>query len=387
MNLKGLLPQDVEAVEEYLHGIYEEYDIDIGVAFLLRCSVGRIAANRIREGYPTVISEGWHDPFPRREVLLHILDWLAVDQCEGVPWLENTDDRGRPRKLLKCAGYEDLVREADKSMDRRNAQVAKSLGVADERCVADLEDGYKLVKLLTPEALDLESRRMHHCVGHGSYDAGLAAGHHEIYSLRDRRGRPVATIKINRGEIDQIKGKRNASPEARHIAVLKPLAKAVRWKGRGGFWPYAVDINGVEHDIDEIPAGATFDKLNASIPNGMSVVLPPGLTVLGNMIIGHGIAEIPERLTIGGDVYLSTTRQRSVALPESMHVGGSILTWSGDEIAWPIPAHLAEKIEEAPKTKKMSGFANLIPAGPIDGVQFVFDDPEDDDHLPDSAPR
>lgn len=387
MNLKGLLPQDVEALEEYLHGIYEEYDIDIGGAFLGRHSIGRIAANRMREEYPKTISEGWHDPFPRREVLRHILDWLAVDLYEGVPWLGNTDDRGRPRKLPKCATYEDLIREADKVMDRRNAQVAKSLGAADERCVAGLEDGYKLVKLLTPEALDLESRRMHHCVGHGAYDAGLAAGNHEIYSLRDRKGRSVATIKINCGEIDQIRGKRNASPEARHMAILKQLAKAAGWKGRGAFWPYAVDVNGVEHDIDEIPAGTTFDQLNASILHGMSVVLPPNLTVLGNMIIGHGIAEIPERLTIGGDVYLLTTRQRCVVLPECMQVGGSILTWSGDEIARPIPAHLAEKIEEAPKTRKMGGFADLIPANPIDGVQFVFDDPEDDENLPDSAPR
>ncbi|MER8573359.1 PcfJ domain-containing protein [Mesorhizobium sp. M1409] len=95
------------------------------------------------------------------------------------------------------------------------------------------EDGYKLVKLLTPEALDLESRRMHHCVGHGSYDAGLAAGNHEIYSLRDRKGRPVATVKINRGEIDQIKGKRNASPEARHMAVLKPACEGGQVEGAG----------------------------------------------------------------------------------------------------------------------------------------------------------
>jgi hypothetical protein len=218
MNLKGLLPQDAEFIEDWLATQAQHGGLDLGENFLLRHSVGRIAANNIRLEYPKRSDEFWGDPMPRREQLNHILDWLVSSLREGAPWLGNLDERGRPRKLLKCGSFDDLAREADKEMARKNAQVAKALSSGDEQRVADLADGYSLVRLLTPAALDLESRRMHHCVGHGSYDRGVLEGDSEILSLRDRKGRPVLTVEL---DVDEASGE-SVKYKARPMAIRTP---------------------------------------------------------------------------------------------------------------------------------------------------------------------
>jgi hypothetical protein len=212
MNLKGLLPQDAEYIESWLQGFSELYELDLAEAFLVRHSIGRILANEVRAEAPRLLSEGWWNPLPRDNQLTHIVDWLKADLHDGAAWLANIDDCGRPRKLLKCSSYDDLMREADKAMARRNAQQGKKLGPEEEAFEADLGGDYTLVRLLTPGALDMESRRMHHCVGHGSYDGKLASGWTRILSVRDGKYQPVATIESAR-EPDgaAISGKSRAS--------------------------------------------------------------------------------------------------------------------------------------------------------------------------------
>ncbi len=166
----------------------------------------------------------------------HILDWLVSSVLEDAGWLRNVDDQGRPKKLMKCSTFADLEREADKAMDRKNAQAAKALGPDDEQHVADLEERFRLVRLLTPEALDLESRRMHHCVGHGSYDEGVASGNTEIYSMRDPQGRPVITMEVyvdiyddGARRLQQVKGKRNNDPEDWQADILQKWLQTSGW--------------------------------------------------------------------------------------------------------------------------------------------------------------
>jgi hypothetical protein len=106
----------------------------------------------------------------------------------------------------------------------------------DEQHVADLEERFRLVRLLTPEALDLESRRMHHCVGHGSYDEGVASGDTEIYSMRDPQGRPVITMEVyvdiyddGARRLQQVKGKRNNDPEDWQADILQKWLQTSGW--------------------------------------------------------------------------------------------------------------------------------------------------------------
>ena len=80
--------------------------------------------------------------------------------------------------------------------------------------VYKFDNGYTIVDVNTENDLDVEGDKMGHCVG--SYCDDVASGDTVIYSLRDARNEPHATIEVvptlplgrsrSRGRVDQIKG-------------------------------------------------------------------------------------------------------------------------------------------------------------------------------------
>lgn len=174
-----------------------------------------------------------------RDDLIHVLDWLCTAVHERHDWLSNVDALGRPKKLLKAGDLKVLVHEADKAEARLHQRDPHYLSLTskDEVFVAQLGAGYTLVRLLSPEALDLESDRMRHCIGHGSYDEDLAHGSSAFYSVRDENGMPRATLEIVPREVDctmygqirQFRGRRNANPEAHLVDLVGGIKTAMRW--------------------------------------------------------------------------------------------------------------------------------------------------------------
>ena len=71
--------------------------------------------------------------------------------------------------------------------------------------------GADVVRLTSPESLADEGSRMHHCVGGYGYPEAVARGSCEIYSLRDRDGRPRATLEVEKGQVWQAKGFANGT--------------------------------------------------------------------------------------------------------------------------------------------------------------------------------
>tara|TARA_B100000214_G_scaffold274245_1_gene204391 strand:- start:9776 stop:11968 length:2193 start_codon:yes stop_codon:yes gene_type:complete len=93
----------------------------------------------------------------------------------------------------------------------------------------DFKNGFKMVKV-PPEDLSIEGELMGHCVG--GYCDGVSKGEIAIYSLRDRRNKPHATIEVVRGNpgfIEQIKGKGNGTP----VEKYRPMIK--QWVENSGF--------------------------------------------------------------------------------------------------------------------------------------------------------
>lgn len=161
--------------------------------------------------------------------LVEIIDWLLLAGAEHHAWLLRVDDQGRPLKLMKCGTVEALYSESQKAMRGLQPQrkSAKDLTHADERHVADLGAGYTVVELLTPDALDVESTRMRHCIGHGTYDGKLGHPGFHFYSIRDRDGQPCATVATSPRLVEdvptvvirQFQGPKNSAPEP-HIVEL-----------------------------------------------------------------------------------------------------------------------------------------------------------------------
>lgn len=419
MNTKGLTEYQRKCLHDWLvmQVAPQEHD---RLWPLVEASVGRIAANKLRSQNAWMEAEGldvsdplYGDMSVRLEMMSadaydHVLDWLRASLITEAAWLRNIDEQGRPRKLLKCSRYDDLVREADKSMDRLNAQRAKALCPDDEEHVADLAEGFRLVRLLTPEALDLESSRMKHCVGHGAYDAGVADGSIEIYSMRDPLGRPVITVEIERDTdglddygvlaakprtyraIGQIQGRRNADPSREHLEILRPFAMKDGWTDTEHWWPTVTDAAGVRYDINAIPPGTVFEKFYLSLDAVTSgrAKLPHGITVIGDCYVsGPLVGALPEGMTVGGNLLLNPADDDYVTLPDSLQVGGKVILWDSSRVI--APKHLRDRIESEglhirPGTDGGLKVTQLLQASACAFYRCHMDD--DDDPVPAPSP-
>ncbi|MGJ7040920.1 hypothetical protein J2Y63_004188 [Shinella sp. BE166] len=179
--------------------------------------------------------------------IVEVIDWLLLAGAEHHGWLARVDDKGRPLKLMKCGTVEGLYNESVKSMRGRHPQrtTKRDLTAADERHVADLGLGYTVVELLSPAALDVESTRMRHCVGSGSYDAKLQNPKCGLYSVRDLDGVPRATVELVSKDYDgvtstfvrQFMGPRNEPPAQNLVELFNAAIDDILGHGVRSFPP------------------------------------------------------------------------------------------------------------------------------------------------------
>lgn len=263
------------------------YTLHTDITHLLECGPGRVALNDPAFSIGRV-------PLGDRADLRHIVDWIVASIERGEEWLTRLDDKGRPLKLMKCGTLGRLTHEADKAMRRCNSQTVVSDHEAGTEIVFEFSDGYRLLKLTTPTALDAESTMMGHCVGNGAYDQVVASGHTEILSLRDRAGRSHVTIELrtDRNRIEQIMGKANTIPKPEYIKRL------IEWFNENPkmilhdvelppFHP--IDQTGRIVDLSSLKPGAVFegDLILRCFDDGevFSPPLPEGLVVRGDLIV------------------------------------------------------------------------------------------------------
>ena len=89
--------------------------------------------------------------------------------------------------------------------------------------VYDFGNGFTIVKV-PPEDLGTEGSNMGHCVG--GYCDVVRSGSVIIYSLRDSKNMPHATIEVYKnGTVDQIKGKQNEPPVPKYRPMIKQWLK------------------------------------------------------------------------------------------------------------------------------------------------------------------
>ncbi|WP_196223159.1 PcfJ domain-containing protein, partial [Roseibium sp. RKSG952] len=223
---------------------------DERLAELLSLSVGRILLRLALQDESRFI-------VPDHDALQHIADWLKAAIVNDAPWLYSLDENGRPKKLMKLHLIEACTAEADKEIRKSATRRGKtSLIEGDEEPYADLEDGYSLIRLMTPSALDRESNAMQHCIGDGAYDDRLIE--ENLYlSLRDHGGKPHATLEITSNCLVQLQGKQNKIPVRRYLDRLIPFLKRSGWEisiptNRLG---HVVDADGDWHALDNLPEG------------------------------------------------------------------------------------------------------------------------------------
>lgn len=215
--------------------IQDDAERDVVIKQLIKyliMSVGRVYENTIAK--LDAGNEPWRVNFPGAH-LNHITDWLYAAIINDEPWLKKLDDQGRPKKLMKFGSFEQILKEADKAM-LKAAQKGKAIKLddEDEQLFMELADGYRLVRLLTPAALDRESAHMQHCIGGGAYDLDVLNRDKSCFlSLRDAMNKPHVTIELGmmhskhlattNYKLWQISGKQNAPPVRKYLEVLMPF--------------------------------------------------------------------------------------------------------------------------------------------------------------------
>lgn len=269
---------------------------------LLTTSLGRVLNRAAKAG------DNWRSHCTDAQAK-HIADWLIADVNQDAPWLKNVDALGRNKKMLKFYDVAGIVREADKIMIIQSQKLGKvKLVSGDEEFFDDLSDGFYLVQLLTPAALDRESNIMQHCVGQGAYDNELPKKGFKILSMRDQYGKPHATLEINDDtSIYQIQGKQNKAPRRDYLDNL-------------------IEYFAVKHGDKYSIAGALSDhKLVLSENNEIidMVNLPKNFVSKTDLNLGSiSGAKLPKGLHVKG--FLNCTDSEIISV-SSINVEGSVM--------------------------------------------------------------
>lgn len=174
----------------------------------------------------------------------HIIDYLISDDA--------------PKRLRKMSYAQ--AQTAAKKWSDANQKRGRNLIEANEdtELLVDLDDGSRIVKLLTKKAYEREGFLMGHCLG------GYTPGSSSVYSLRDKNNDPHVTFEMTKdGEnIQQVKGKGNGSINPRYIdptlAFLKKIGVDVRPSEMKNLGYYHVSAG----------ARAIFDRFTDRAGNG-----------------------------------------------------------------------------------------------------------------------
>lgn len=368
--------ETAQQIDRYL----DENAPDPQVSALLKLCLGRVLKR---------FDGVWTEAFSRDD-FRHICDWLSAAVIDKSAWLNRLDDHGRPKKLMKFSTVKGILAEADKAMlvfAQKHGDLKLTDG--DEALWLDLENGYVLVQLLTPAALDRESSVMQHCIGGGGYDRYLQNGERQLLSLRDAYGKAHATIEVKSdGRIVQLQGKQNALPARRYIAAmrmafLRPDFNPSDIMDRLGF---VLSSHGEMLDKFNLPTGVEIvGDLSYRLHNG-EFGLPDDLTVLGSLQLhGYPHRRLPSGLTVKGAFILAGSKVER--LPDDLVVLGDIDV-SGDVFSLPHGFHAKGDIKLScrsfpsfPNDVAVDGSLMVtgatfphIPASLKVGCDVVFDD-------------
>jgi len=143
---------------------------------------------------------------------------------------DENDERPRDQQLKLPVGKPVGIDIGKLSLADALEEVASfdpsSDNVSQGEVIYTFDNGWTVQWLRTQEQLGDEGAAMQHCVG--GYGHEVSSGKTAIYSLRDPRGKPHATIEYSNLHRDfaQIKGKQNVTPAEKYHPYLKEFIYA-----------------------------------------------------------------------------------------------------------------------------------------------------------------
>jgi predicted RNA-binding protein len=279
---------------------------DPELAELLWCSIGRIALTSVYPDRHALTVASFFNPFMRHaQSVDHVRDWLKSSILNDVPWLENVDAQGCPKKLMKCHSLDALVREADKDMLKQAKRlVSVKLVEGDEAVEFECAGGWKIVRLLTPAALDRESGVMQHCIGNGAYDDRVVDDQFRYLSLRDPAGKPHGTMELCGDSLLQFQGKQNVKPLEKYVRTALPFLRKRRIDCNRAYCGLVTDTAGEIYFEKQLPEELIVKARQLTLRSTLNnpIVLPKRMHMVGCLILIGTFENMPERLVVEGDL-------------------------------------------------------------------------------------
>jgi len=135
---------------------------------------------------------------PKQKAQLnHIADWAMAAAPERQ--LNKLSFQEAIRKTVEWDAARDRQAEKAGPDEPDHPEGVREMGAAP----ASGLPGARWVRVLSPEALDREGRMMRHCVG--SFASRVAEGDCQIYSLRDARNKPLATVEVREADAERLR--------------------------------------------------------------------------------------------------------------------------------------------------------------------------------------
>ncbi|TAL34085.1 MAG: hypothetical protein EPN97_08665 [Alphaproteobacteria bacterium] len=258
----------------------------------------------------------------------HVRDWLVAARAENAPFLKRVNAQGQPLKLLNL----DLAaacHAADKYFERLN-RLAPGAEADDGHAatVMNFAGGYRIVQMLTPEALRVEGRKMGTCVG--TQGGRLLSGEATFYSLRDGRNEPHATLaRLKTNVLSECKGRHNRPVLAKYLPPIMSFLREMKIS----LQRYSRDLNnllqdtsGELHILTSLPSTFAWRDSLEIRDNDDLGHLPLDLTVQGNFMLHgcHHLKDMGHWLTVAGNLEVRGC-PRLHALARDTKIGGSLM--------------------------------------------------------------
>ena len=242
------------------------------------------AEHRLSQGFHDISSEQWNG----------LRDWLTALPTER-PKMPAKLHKLTMAQALEASAlwHKDMSRQAERIRDNQSSFGGDPDAV---EVLSDSGQGWRWVRVTSPEGLDYEGNAMGHCVGRGGYDTGVT-----IISLRDKYNMPHCTIEWNERKriVKQVQGRANGPVvEKYHEAVLsfinglEPLA--VQGVGKFGH----VLVEGKLVHWSKLPDGLTLKTINLAGCTSLTH-LPDGLSLQYLRLEGcTDITQLPDGLSV-----------------------------------------------------------------------------------------
>jgi hypothetical protein len=270
---------------------------------LLNISVGRVLIRYVDRDEPNISAGLTVNAYA--QAIYHIKDWLKASLVNDLPWLRNLDAKDRPKKLMKCRDIDALVHEADKDMRKQNAAIArKPLAKGEEVLEFQCADGWSIVRLLTPSALDRESVVMQHCIGNGAYDERLTSEQFRYFSLRDPAGKRHGTMEVSGSTLLQFYGKQNAVPIEKYLRIALPFFNERRIDCGLSRCGLITDVDGQTYLVSELPEELVVSGRHVVLTSTpeRKLTLPKIMRIEGKLTLIGVFENIPECMVVAGDL-------------------------------------------------------------------------------------